>query len=168
MCLEKLTVGEVIGILHVSCGMVLGDVESLEAFVVAYDLCVILNVEAHRLEDGLALTLNECDGVEGAAIEYRGHRNVKLGHRSNLALKLCTAKLFTLFGDSLRKLVLEYVYLLTEGLLLFGTHILHGFEKLCHASLLAKEINTDLLERLHGLCSSKFCRKFLLQFCNIL
>ena len=60
--------------------MVLRDIESLEAFVVAYDLGVVLNMEAHRLEDSLALALNECDGVEGSAIELCGHRNVKFGH----------------------------------------------------------------------------------------
>ena len=35
-------------------------------------------------------------------------------------------------------------------------------------TLFAKEINADLLERLHRLCSGKFSCKFLLQFCNVL
>ena len=59
MGLEKLTVAQIIGILHISGGVMLRDIDTLEAIVVVGDLGIILYREAHVEEDILKLPLHE-------------------------------------------------------------------------------------------------------------
>lgn len=57
--LEQLAVAQVICVLHVASGMMLRNVERLEAVVVVCDLGVVLNGEAHVEEYLVNLALNE-------------------------------------------------------------------------------------------------------------
>ena len=56
MSLQELTVIKIVSILHISCGVMLRNVECLEALVVVYDLVIVLDGEAHAHEDLLDLT----------------------------------------------------------------------------------------------------------------
>ena len=63
MGLKKLTVIKIIGILHISCGVVLGNIKSLEALIIVYYLVIVLYSEAHACEYLLYLTGSESNGV---------------------------------------------------------------------------------------------------------
>ena len=61
MSFKKLTVVEIIGVLHISCGVVLGDIKSLKALVIVNDLVVILDGKAHGNKHFLNLAGSKCN-----------------------------------------------------------------------------------------------------------
>ena len=60
---EKLTRAQIISILHISCGVMLGDIECFKAVVVIGDFGIIFDGKAHAEEDIFNSSLCERDGM---------------------------------------------------------------------------------------------------------
>ena len=136
--LEQLAVVQVVGILHVAGGVELGDVQGLEALVVRDDLGIVLQVEAHGAEHLLTLALHQGDGVIGAAIHIRRHRNVELRQGINFRLQLGGLHGLQLFRQCDGDLILQLVGFGADGLALLHGHVAHALEQLGHLALLAQ------------------------------
>ena len=75
MGLEELAVFQIVGVLHIPCGVVLGDVHRLETLVVGDDLLKVLYNKAHGGKDLLQLPLDYGYWVVGPRVpgDRQGH-----------------------------------------------------------------------------------------------
>ena len=144
--LEQLAVAQVICVLHVARGMVLRNVERLEAVVVVCDLGVVLNGEAHVKEYLVNLALNERYRAVRAGVRVAGERLVVDLGAFNEALFFKSLELLeTLLHGGLDELFYR-VYLLTCLFLLIvgqGAKLAH---EICDVTLFAEELYPQLLK----------------------
>ena len=149
---EKLVCAQIIGILHISRGVMLGNIESLEAVVIVGNLAVILNIESHRKEDILNLALNKSDGMIRAEVNADGHRFIIALGRIDESLNLFLFYLGELCGDAVFNKLLNFVYFLAGLFLLLVGDIPELLHKRLNIALLAEEFNPQLLNIRGGVC----------------
>ena len=138
--LEQLAVAQVICVLHVASGMMLRNVERLEAVVVVCDLGVVLNGEAHVEEYLVNLALNERYRAVRAGVRVAGKRLVVDLGAFNEALFFKSLELMeALLHGGLDELFYR-VYLL---IVWQGAKLAH---EICDVPLFAEELYPQLLK----------------------
>ena len=157
MSFEKLTRAEIIGILHISCGVMLRDIESLKAVVIIGYLGIILNGKSHAQKDAFNLSADKSYRMIRAEIGVAGHRFVIALRAVDKSFFFKRFKLLKLLRNCVLDKLLRFVYLLTCFLLHLIGNIAKLLHKPRHMAFFAEELNSELLNIGNH---TDFCRFF--------
>ena len=166
--LEKLTAWKIVCILHISCGVMLRDIESFKTVEVVNNFWEVFDWEAHCTEDFFNFSLDKCDGVIWTHFHIHGKWNVIIFCRINEFLFFFLNDFSLSFGKFLFDFLLYFIDCLTECLLFFIGYRFEHTHKTCYVTFFAAVFNTESFESFWWICICKsFFKRYKKFFCLI-